>query len=213
LQVAGAFAANANGSLSGTLNWADLSTKSTQSPLALTGSYTVDSSGRVTLTQLTDGATFNYSLHGYLASNGYLLLLSDDTSDTFIGQGLQQQPSALSATAFSGTYGLNASVIPSTLSLPSPVIGSVATTASGTKSTVSGFADFGTGGPDFALSGSFTTTTTGVFTGTFTGFNQASPSTTDSFSLYLIDATRAIAIETDSGQLTLGYLQSAATVY
>ena len=40
-----------------------------------------------TLTQLTDGATFKYSLHGYLASNGYLLLLSNDSSDTFIDQG------------------------------------------------------------------------------------------------------------------------------
>lgn len=213
LQIAGVFAPNANGSVSGTLNWTDLSGKSTQSPLALTGSYTVDSAGRVTLTQLTDGATFNYSLHGYLASNGYLLLLSNDSSDTFIGQGFLQQPSALTATAFSGTYGLNASVVPSTSSPPSPVIGAVTATASGTKATVSGFADLDTGGPDFAVSGSFTTASTGVFAGTLTGFNQASPSNAGSFSLYLIDATRAIAIETDPGQLMLGYLQSAAMVY
>ena len=213
LQVAGVFAASANGSISGTLNWADLSGKTTQSPLALTGSYTVDSAGRVTLTHLTDGSTFNYSLHGYLASNGYLLLLSNDSSDTFIGQGFQQQPSALTATAFSETYGLNASLIPSASNLPSPVIGAVTATVSGAKATVSGFADFDTGGPDFAVSGSFTTSTPGIFAGTFTGFNQTSRSNADSFSLYLIDSNRAIAIETDPGQLMVGYLQSAATVY
>ena len=214
LQVAGVFAANANGSVSGTLNWNDLSGKSTQSPLALTGSYSVDSAGRVTLTQLTDGASFNYSLHGYLASNGYLLLLSNDGSDTFIGQGFQQQPSALTVAAFSGTYGLNATVItgPSD-SISSPVIGSVAAVTSGANATVSGFADLDTGGPDFAVSGGFTTSTTGVFAGTLMGFNQASRSKPDSFSLYLIDETRAIAIETDPGQLMLSYLQSAATVY
>lgn len=47
--------------------------------------------GAHTLTQLTDGATFNYPLHGYLASNGYLLLLSNDSSDTFIGQGFPRR--------------------------------------------------------------------------------------------------------------------------
>jgi hypothetical protein len=214
LQVAGIFAADANGSASGTLNWNDLSGKSTQTPLALTGSYAVDSAGRVTLTQLTDGATFSYSLHGYLASNGYLLLLSNDSSDAFSGQGFQQQSSALTATAFSGTYGLNATVIPSTSNpLSSPVIGSVTVAASGANATVSGFADLDTGGPDFAVSGSFTTSTTGILAGTLTGLNQSSRSNADSFSLYLIDSTRAIVIETDPGQLMVGYLQSAATVY
>jgi hypothetical protein len=209
LQVAGVFAANASGSVSGTLNWADLSGKSTQSPLALTGSYTVDSAGRVTLTQLTDGMTFAYSLHGYLASNGSLLLLSNDAGDAFIGQGFLQQPSALTVTAFSGTYGLNASIIPNTPNLPSPAVGAVTVTASGAQVTVSGFADFDTGGPDFAVSGSFMASTTGVFAGTLTGFNQAARSTANNFSLYLIDSTRAIAIETEPAQLLLGYLQSA----
>lgn len=214
LQVAGVFAANANGSISGTLDWNDLSAKTTQSPLKLTGAYSVDAAGRVTLTQLTDGATFNYSLHGYLASNGYLLFLSNDSSDTFIGQGFQQQPSALTATAFSGTYGLNATVItgPSN-SISLPVIGSVAATTSGSNAIVSGFADLDTGGPDFAVSGSFTTSATGVYGGTLTGFSQSAPANAGSFSLYPIDSTRAIAIETDPAQLMLGYLQSAATTF
>jgi hypothetical protein len=214
LQVAGIFAANANGSASGTLNWNDLSGKSTQSPLALTGSYTVDSAGRVTLTQLTDGATFSYSLHGYLASNGYLLLLSNDSSDAFSGQGFQQQSSALTATAFSGTYGLNATVIPSTSNpLSSPVIGSVTVAASGANATVSGFADLDTGGPDFAVSGSFTTSTTGIFAGTLTGSESVFALECGQFLAVSDRCTRAIAIETDPGQLMVGYLQSAATVY
>ena len=122
--------------------------------------------------------------------------------------------SALTVAAFSGNYGLNATVIAGAAnSIQLPVIGSVAVTNSGTNAAVDGFADFGTGGPDFAVSGSFTTSATGVFVGTLTGLNQSSRSKSDSFSLYPIDSTRAIAIETDPGQLMLGYLQSAATVY
>ena len=62
LQVAGVFTANGDGSLAGTLNWNNLTGKEAQSPIAFTGSYTVDPSGRVTLSNLTDGATFKYQL-------------------------------------------------------------------------------------------------------------------------------------------------------
>jgi hypothetical protein len=209
LQLAGMLTANADGSVSGKLNWNDLSGTAAQSPLAVAGSYAIDAAGRVTLTQLTDGATFNYSLHGYLASSGNLLLLSNDSTDAFAGQGFQQQASALTAGAFSGTYGLNAAVIPST-STPTPLVGSLTTTAAGANTSVSGFADLGTGGPDFALTGSFATSTSGILAGTLMGINPTSATAAEShFSLYLVDSVRAVVIETDSNQLALGYLQSA----
>jgi hypothetical protein len=46
-----------------------------------------------------------------------------------------------------------------------------------------------------------------VFTGTLTGFDAQSRTTANSFTLYLVDDTRAVAIETDNTQLTLGYLE------
>ena len=59
LQVAGVFTAEAGGTLTGTLNWNDLTGKAVQIPISFTGSYTVDPTGRATLANLTDNSTFN----------------------------------------------------------------------------------------------------------------------------------------------------------
>ena len=214
VQIAGVLTADANGSVTGTLNWNDRSGTSPQSPLPFTGTYTVDPTGRVTLSQLTDGSTFNYSLHLYLAAGGNALLLSNDSHDAFVGQGFQQQTGAFTAASFSGLYGLNTTVfIPDSsgfLNQPTPVIGSITAAASGAGSdSVSGFADKGNGdGVDFALTGSFNSAANGVFGGTLAGLNPGSPTTAGSFTLYLIDSTQAVMIETDSSQLSLGYLEN-----
>ncbi len=73
--------------------------------------------------------------------------------------------------------------------------------------SLSGFADTAGGTSDFALTGSFSTAANGVLSGSITGLISASPTTANTFVLYLIDNTRAIAIETDNAQLTLGVLQ------
>ena len=213
LQVAGVFTANADGSVTGTLNWNDLTGTTTQSPLPFTGTYTVDPTGRVTLSQLTDGATFHYAMHVYLAAGGNALLLSNDTADAFQGQGFQQQTGAFTAASFSGLYGLNATVRspgqPAGVYEPSPAIGSLTATASGnTSDTVSGFADRSLGAADFALSGSFNAAANGVFNGMLTGLNPGSPTTAGNFTLYVIDGTQAVVIETDPGQLSLGHLEN-----
>jgi hypothetical protein len=46
-----------------------------------------------------------------------------------------------------------------------------------------------------------------MFQGTITGLNSASPATTGSFTLYLVDNTQGFAIETDNGQPNLVHLQ------
>ena len=213
LQVAGVFMANADGSVTGTLNWNDLTGTTTQSPLPFTGTYTVDPTGRVTLSQLTDRATFHYAMHVYLAAGGNALLLSNDTADAFQGQGFQQQTGAFTAASFSGLYGLNATVRspdqPAGVYEPSPAIGSLTATASGnTSDTVSGFADRSLGAADFALSGSFNAAANGIFNGMLTGLNPGSPTTAGNFTLYVIDGTQAVVIETDPGQLSLGHLEN-----
>jgi hypothetical protein len=211
LQIGGVFTAHADGTVAGTLNWNDLTGKTAQSPLSFTGAYTVDPTGRVTLSQLTDGTTFHYAMHFYLAAAGNALLLSNDGADVFNGRAFQQQTGALTAASFSGRYGVNATqftTITASSGLgPSPVIGSMTAVASGGSDSVSGYAARGNGGTDFAVTGSFNPGANGIFAGTLAGFNPASRATAGSFTLYLADGTQGVMIETDSSQLSLGRLQ------
>jgi hypothetical protein len=205
-QVAGVLTASSGGALTGTINWNDLTGGQPQTPLSVNGIYAVDSTGRVTLTNVTDGSGFNYSIELYLTGDGNALLLSGSGGQTFAGQAFQQQSGAFSAGSLSGTYGLNAgqSVANATYA---PVVGAVTAVPGNSADTLTGFADSGNGAADFALSGNFTPAANGVFSGTVTGLDSASRGAEDNVTLYLVDNTRAIAIETDNSQLTLGYLQ------
>ncbi len=206
LQLAGVITLNPGGTVSGTLNWNDLSQSSPQNPLAVTGTYTVDPTGRVTLTNLTDGATFTYSMHLDLDGSGGGLILSDDADDVFSGEAFQQQTGSFSAASLSGNYGLNTSLYGLAYAGEpgfGNAVGSVLAAADSGADDLAGFADANGAQADFAVGGSFTPAANGVFTGTLTGFNQSAPATTGNFTLYLVDNTQGIAIETDNGQLTL----------
>ncbi len=210
LQIAGVVTLNAGGSATGTLNWNDLSGGAPQNPLAFTGAYTVDPTGRVTLSNLTDGATFKYSLHLYLTGNGSGLVLTSDANDVFAGQAFQQQAGAFSAASFNGGYGLNASLYNTTAFYGEPtwenVVGPLLAVPNAAVDDVTGFADYGAGSADFAISGSFTAAANGVFQGSLAGFDSASPTKANTFTLYMVDGTQAVAIETDNSQLMLGRL-------
>ena len=80
MQVAGVVTLNGDGSATGTLNWNDPSGSAPQAPIPCTGTYTVDSTGRVTVSNLTDDSTFTYTLHFYLSGGSNALVLSDDTN-------------------------------------------------------------------------------------------------------------------------------------
>jgi hypothetical protein len=203
--VAGVFTAQSGGSLTGTLNWNDGSGTSTQSPLPFTGTYTVEPTGRVTLSNLT-GAGFSYSVYLYLTGNGQGLVLSNDPTDIFSGKAIQQQTTPFTANSFNGQYELNNSGVP--FIAPGPaVIGTVtASTNSGTDS-LAGVGNSGNNNTSFAISGNFTPASNGVFSGTLTGLNQYSSTTTGNFTLYLVDGTQGFAIETDNAALTLVHLQ------
>jgi hypothetical protein len=192
------FTAGSNVSVTGTLNWNDL-TGILQSPIPFTGSYTVDATGRATLSNLTDGATFNYQLQFYVNGAAQGLMLSSDPAEMIAGQGFQQQTGAFSASSFSGSYGLSAA--------PASAVGPVTVVAGSGSDTLSGFVDFGAGPADSALTGSVTAASNGIFTGTLTGLRVASDTTAGNFVFYLVDDTRVIAIETDDAQLTLAYFE------
>lgn len=207
LQLAGVLTFNAGGTVTGTLNWNDLHEGAPQNPLAFSGTYTVDPTGRVTLTNLTDGASFKYSMHVYLTGNGGGLLLASDVNDLFSGQVFQQQGGAFTAASFSGNYGLNASLYGTGSNAGSQrenAVGPLVVAPNSGLDDVTGFADGGAGLPDFAISGSFTPAPNGIFSGTLAGFDGSSPSTANTFTLYLVDGTQGVLIETDNAQLTLG---------
>jgi hypothetical protein len=207
LQVAGLLTAGASGGVSGVLSWNDLSGKQPQTPVAFTGTYAVDSTGRVTLSNLTDGANFNYSLHMYLSGNGEALMVASDNTRG-LGEAFEQQTGAFSAASLSGRYGLNASQFSSATSLESGLLASIDSVASGGTDAWTGFADVNGKAADTAVSGEFTAGSNGVFSGTVTGLD-ATPSTPGDFTLYMIDSTRGVAIETDNDELTLGYMELA----
>ncbi len=219
LQIAGVLSLNANGAVTGTLNWNDLTGKATQAPLPFTGTYAVDPTGRVTLSNLTDGATFTYSLNLYLAAGGNALLLSNDSNDIFTGEGFEQQSAALTASSINGTYGFNVTQFyadPLSSGLQeAATIGNINAVVNGNGTALSGFADSGNDAANFALSGnvtaggSVTAGQNGVFGVTLTGLDPDSPTTRGSFTLYAVDGAHSVLIETDTEALTLGTLQSA----
>lgn len=207
-QVAGVLTVNSDGTVSGTLNTNDLSGTGAQSPITFTGgAYTVDATGRVTLTNLTsNGAT----LQLYLSGSGTGTVVSLDTTDELSGLAYQQTASA----SFSGTYGLNATGFDSINRQEFDDVGPVSANP-GTGALVGThtidqnvMTPPATPTPGLSVSGASTAFAAGVLTGTITGLDiDSQNANTDNFSYYIVDATKVVAIETDANQLMLIYFE------
>ena len=204
--VAGSITLNADGTVVGVVDAHDLTCSCTQ--LAVQGTYTVDATGRVTISGLADGGG-NFgptTLQMYLDGNGNGttgLLDSNHLSGGYI----YQQSGTFSASSFSGAYGFDATGVEATQLFELDAVGPVS--ADGV-SAITGTIDLNLlGGAQgtAAVTDAFTADPSGVFTGTMTGLDVDTPTNTDSFSYYLVDSTRAFAIENDSNQLTLGYFE------
>jgi hypothetical protein len=177
------------------------------------------------LTGVTDGKV-SFNLHLYLDGNGHSLTLSTDTNDVLGGIGLQQSSGPFPSDSFNGAYALG--VTGTSLNETEEFYAAGLATATGNGGTLSGMVDLGllftsgtvahapvpvAGAP---VSGQFSSNSNGVFTGTITGVDLTtcpsfssggSDCTSDAFTYYLIDtAGDNILIETDTNQLTLGYL-------
>jgi hypothetical protein len=211
-QVAGVLTTNSDGTtVSGTLNYNDLTGSGAQTPIAFTGTYTVDATGRVTLSNLTDGVTFNVNAQLYLDGNGNGTVVTIDVSDVLAGLAYQQTGGgSFTAASFSGTYGFNATGIGLGSYYEFDAVGPVAADGVG---ALTGTVDinplFGTLAPGTALTGDFVADPSGVFvtsTG-ITGLDVTTPANADAFAYYVIDTTKVVAIETDPNQLTLGYFE------
>ena len=211
LQVAGIVSFNADGTTAtGTLNFNDLTGTGVQAPTAFTGTYTVDSTGRVTLSNLTDGATFSFNAQAYLDGNGHSTVISVDAGDVLGGLAYQQTGAgSFTASSFSGTYGMSTTGIALG---PYTEFDTVGTATSDGVSAVTGTFDqnvlFGAQTAGLPLTDGFSAVdASGFLTGTMTGLDATTSTNQDAFTYYLIDTTKVVAIETDPNQLTLGYFE------
>ena len=205
--IAGVFTAQSNGTITGRFNLNNGNGKSPASQQPFTGTYTVDSVGRVTITTNSPEESLGSTFYLYLTGNGQGFLLSNDTSSVFQGEAMEQQTTSLTAASFSGTYALNTGAFP-LLADDSDVIGLITTTISNGTNLLTGFGVTGkmtgtqVGTTDFPISGSATPASSGIFEGTITGLNLLSPATPGNFTLYMVDGSEAFAIETDNNQGT-----------
>jgi len=224
LQAAGLLLAGPNtgtagavtGNVTGIFSWNDHTGVANQTPLPLAaGTYTLDTTGvgagtgRVTLAGLTDSVsnpTFNYDLELYLTGDGEGLLILMDQDAVIAGQGFQQGPGPFTAGTFSGSYGLNVRHVVPNGSGEARQNGTGPTAADG-AGNLAGFVDLNGPGSDLPLSGNFTSSSNGVFTGTLAGLDTSSTPAVHHFAYYLVDASRAVLIETDNAQLTIGFLE------
>ena len=232
LQLAGTLTFNSDSSVTGNLSFNDitaqsppggtaLSAESTVTPcssqMSMTACYVINGTGkgndggtgRVTITNLTDGASFIYNLELYLAGNGQALAISMDDNNTYnkgskdilAGLALQQASTSLTAASFNGSYAFNSTDFTGA-GHESDALG--AFVSNGSQNVV-GFSDVnaslsgGTLRSDIPLAYTFAATSTnGVFI--FTGPGTS----TKTYTAYVVDRTEGVLVENDNSQLMLG---------
>ena len=205
LQNAGVLTFNSGGTVSGTLSFNDLTTQTPQGGTALTGgTYAVDSTGRVSITNVTDGATFNYNLQLYLSGGTEAVMISMDATNTNYdvlgGLSWQQGTGAFDLTTISGDYAL--ALDESTgIGVEADAVGLLTSDGAG---TLGGYLDqnlsLAGGGlqPAQPLNATLATTSTN-------GVYAVSPNNGTTYTSYIIDGTQGVVLEDDSSQTSLGY--------
>jgi hypothetical protein len=194
LTLAGGFGLNADGSVGGRMVFADAANHQGND---ISGTYTVDPSGRVTLNQLSlpsTGVTLTFQL--YLDGNGNGLVIGIDEIQVTEGLAYSQ----VSGAPLNGNYALSAQGASNggTWSAVGPV--------SVTSGSFSGTTDYNYTGdpqPAVALTGSQNTAS-----GTLQLTGLSGDTTTGSgWGYYPIDDSRTLAIEVDGQQLGLLLLE------
>jgi hypothetical protein len=217
VQAAGVLSLNSGGTVAGTMTWEDPMSSVAEPVWPVTGTWAIDPTGRLTLTNINNGTTglpasFNCDLELDLTGDGNGTLMSTNTKAVNIaGQAFERQAATLTTAQFNGAYGFSG--VQEYSNNPGgggglfsdEVYGQLNSVASGGTDSLTGFADSNTSS-DFGVSGSFIDQSSGVLTGSITGLNPTNSSTEDPFALYVIDSNRAVAIETDRNLTTLLYL-------
>jgi len=196
---------NSDGSTSGTADFNDIVNQFSGTAASPSSSYTVDATGRVTVTGLLVKDTVTSNLYGpvtlqlYLDGTGNAVSASMDNNDSFAGPAFQQTTGATPA----GNYAVNGFGVSATTADAWSAVGQV-------SANVSGFTDFNyfnattPTSANVAISG-----TASGGSATITGLGADSIAvgtpTSNTFNLYVIDSNRAFGIETDNVQLGLFY--------
>ncbi len=209
LQLAGTFVLNSTGSVSGTVALNDI-VSSFSSPIS-TGTYTVASNGRVTITNVSSSLIPNpLSFELYLDGNGNALELGIDNIQVTGGVAYAQ---GTPGPAFGGAFALAAqgfwssnvnnpawsAVGPVTISAGS-IFGYTDYTAQNPNASV-------TLTPNVSLSGSANNTTSAL---SIDGLNAFELQSSGTYDYFVIDPTHAIALEVDgttTGQMGLLMLE------
>jgi hypothetical protein len=211
LQVAALLTFNSNTSIGGFVSSSEI----TQSPIPITAAaapnYMVGSTGRVAVSGLTVGPN-SFSPALYLDGNGHAVTITVDTLNVASGhvlEGVGFEQMSGSTFGLDGEYYIDATGWNEpNLTGELDAVGSI--TATGSSDTFSGTVDLNwlnsSTRPGLAVSGEWTATASSpsIFTGRITGLDVTTPASADQFNFYMIDPIgHAIAIETDSNQLTL----------
>jgi len=210
LQLAGTFALNSTGSVSGTVALNDI-VSSFSSPIS-TGSYTVASNGRVTITNVSSSLIPNpLSFELYLDGNGNALELGIDNIQVSGGEAYAQ---GAPGPAFGGAFALAAQGFWSS-NVNNPAWSAVgpATISAG---SIFGYTDYTAQNPNasvvltpnVSLSGSANNTTSAL---AIDGLNAIELQSSGTYDYFVIDPTHAIALEVDgpqTGQMGLLMLEA-----
>jgi hypothetical protein len=203
LQFAGALGFNSGG-VTGNVTYNDTVNPVTTGITA--GSFTVHSTGRVSIHNLTANGFGPATIQLYLDGNGNATGISMDLSDVTAGVGFSQTANA----SFSGSYAFSpfGYAVSSNGPVPFNAVGPIAT---GSGGGFTGFTDynlFTSLNTNIGLTGT-SSGSSGLLTGTILGLDPAN--TTDNFTYYVIDSNRVVAIQDDTSQLTLGFMQAVST--
>ncbi len=219
LQFAAPLTFNSDSSVSGQASFNDIATQLANGAINAGATYSVDPTGRVTVSGLTTTDPNTPSaLQLYIDGNGNAFVISMDTSDVTAGVAFQQTAGA----SISGSYSITASgatpVLNTTTDLTTYYFWAGAGQASASSGSTTGFTDLnvlpnpqvsGSQNADVDLAGTSTMTATDdILTGTIAGLGYASA--TNQYVYYVIDSTRAFAIETDANQLSEVFAQSSS---
>jgi hypothetical protein len=199
LQLAGTFALNSTGSVGGTVALNDI-VSSFSSPIS-SGTYTVSSNGRVTITNVSSSLIPNpLSFQLYLDGNGNALELGVDNIQVSGGVAYAQ---GTPGPAFGGAFALAAQGFWSS-NINNPAWSAVGpiTVAGG---SVFGYTDYTAQNPDagitltpnVGLSGGTDNTTSSL---ALDGLNAIAFQSSGTYDFFVVDSTHAIALEVDGTQ-------------
>jgi hypothetical protein len=200
MQLAAGITLATNGSVSGSLSLNDQTNFGTVT--LSTGSYTVDATGRVTISNVSPSlvATIPFVFQLYLDGSGNALELGVDNSQLSAGPAYQQTaapPQLAGNYALSGIgFGSLANKEPAWSAIGPVTVASNAFT---------GFTDYNLLGktPVSNVSLTGTVSSTAVPPVALTGLNATSATTSNTYNYFLIDSTRAFIIEVDGAQMGL----------